>query len=141
MADITNFQLDEDGDPVAELLLPTGETVELTWMSDDDDEVLPGEVELRALADTVLDGMSAEHFEATAETVVEELVDAAFQQLDEEPEEKDFRALAGDLILDGVTVFTDETVALSYIAPNVYPDMGIYVQLDSDFTVADIFAE
>lgn len=140
MADVSDFQLDEDGDPVASLLLPTGKTVVLRWI-DDEDEDLPSEQALRDLTDDALDGLTAEQIEAVEEESVRELTESAFDEDEREIEEEDYRKLAGDMDLVGVTVFTDGTVTLEYVAPHEYPDLAILVQLDEEFGVEDLLVE
>lgn len=140
MADISDFQIDEDGDPIAQILLPTGATVELRWI-DEDDNVPTDEQELRGIADKALDGLSAEQLEAIEADVVTELTDSAFQDEEREIEEEDYRKLAGDMNLTGVNVFTDGTVTLDYEAPRQYPDMMIYVQLDEDYGIEELMVE
>ncbi len=140
MADISNFHLDEDQDPVALILLPTGQSVALRWI-DEDDDLTTDEAELRTLADDALDGLSAEKLEAIEEEVVRELTDSAFEQEERDVEEEDYRKLAGDMELVGVVVFTDGIVALEFVAERNYPDLVISVQLDPDFEVEDLLVE
>lgn len=140
MADITDFHLDEDDDPVALILLPTGQSVALRWI-DEDDELTTDEAQLRTLADEALDGLSAEKLEAIEEEVVRELTESAFEQLEREIEEEDYRKLAGDMELIGVAVFTDGVVTLEFTAEHSYPDLVIYVQLDADYAVDDLLVE
>lgn len=140
MADITDFHLDEDQDPVALILLPTGQSVALRWV-DEDDELPTDEAALRTLADDALDGLSGEKLESIEEEVVRDLTDSAFEQEERDVEEEDYRKLAGDMELIGVTVFTDGIVTLEYLAENSYPDLVIYVQLDPDFAVEDLLVE
>ena len=70
-----------------------------------------------------------------------ELTESAFEQSERDVEEEDYRKLAGDMELTGVTVFTDGVVTLEYAAENNYPDLVIYVQLDPDFAVEDLLVE
>lgn len=140
MADISDFHLDEDQDPVALILLPTGQRVALRWM-DEDDNLTTDEAELRTIADKALDGLSAEKLEAIEEEVVRELTDSAFAEEEREIEEEDYRKLAGDMELIGIAVFTDGVVTLEFIAENNYPDLVIYVQLDDDYGVDDLMVE
>lgn len=140
MADISDFHLDEDQDPVALILLPTGQSVALRWI-DEDDNLTTDEAELRALADDALDGLSAEKLEAIEEEVVRELTESAFEEVEREIEEEDYRKLAGDMDLVGVAVFSDGIVTLEFLAENNYPDLSIYVQLDADYTVEDLLVE
>lgn len=140
MADISTFHLDEDGDPVAELLLPTGATVALRWV-DEDDDLTTDEAELRAMADRALDSMSAEALEAVEAEAVRELTDSTFEEEEREIEEEDYRKLAGDMELTGVTVFTDGVVTLEYLAENEYPDLVIYIQLDDEYQIEDLLVE
>ena len=140
MADITDFHLAEDQDPVALVLLPTGQSVSLRWV-DEDDNLTTDEARLRELADDALDGLSGEKLESIEEDVVRELTESAFEQSERDVEEEDYRKLAGDMELTGVTVFTDGVVTLEYAAENNYPDLVIYVQLDPDFAVEDLLVE
>lgn len=140
MADVTDFHLDEDNDPVAQIMLPTGQTVSLRWV-DEDGDVSTDETELRALADERLDGLSAEKLESIEAEVVRDLTDVAFADSEREIEEEDYRRLAGDMVLMGVSVFTDGIVTLDYTAEQSYPDLSIYVQLDDEFEVEDVLVE
>lgn len=140
MADITDFHLDEDQDPVALVLLPTGQSVSLRWV-DEDDNLTTDEARLRELADDALDGLSGEKLESIEEDVVRELTESAFEQSERDVEEEDYRKLAGDMELTGVTVFTDGVVTLEYLAENEYPDLVIYIQLDDEYQIEDLLVE
>jgi hypothetical protein len=158
MIELEDVDTDEDGALSADVELPGGRRVTVEYEfdeefghgdeDDDDDEDdyvdredLPDLDAMRATVQHALSRLSREILDAREREVTDELVEAAAEDDDEVDLEQARRALAEDIVLDGVVVFGDGGMTLLYIAPEEYPDLIIYCLLDEDLQIDDLMVE
>ncbi|MGW9626882.1 hypothetical protein [Microbacterium sp. NPDC055521] len=160
MIDLDDIDTDEDGALTATVDLPGGRRVIVEYEfdeefdyddddEDDDEEEVPVEREdlpdLDTMQETVkhaLARLTEEILEAREREVVEELIEAAYEDEDDEAGMVEaLQALKDDIALDGVVVFGDGGITLLFIAPEEYPDLIIYCLLDEDLEIDDLMVE
>ncbi len=161
MIELDDIDTDEDGALTATVELPGGRrvTVEYEYEEDferDDDEDeddgldvvddiapedLPDMETMQRTVQHALARLTAEVLDARESDVAEELIEATYEDEDEDDLEEPLAALREDLTLDGVVVFGDGGVTLLYVAPEEYPDLTIYCLLDEDLEVEDLMVE
>lgn len=160
MIELEDVDTDEDGALNASVELPGGRRVTVEYEfdedfeRDDDDEDgdddeddyvepedLPDLDTMQATVQHALARLSKEILDAREREVTDELVEAAAEDDDEVDVEQARRALADDIVLDGVVVFSDGGLTLLYMAPEEYPDLVIYCLLDEDLEIDDLMVE
>ena len=149
MAELSDVEIDDDGEFTATVEFEDGRRVpvdfevaeELEDLGDEDVDVMLDGEDVRAIVQHAVDRLTASAFEGIEDDIVRELTDAAFEEDDGEPGDEDYEALADDLELDSVLVVCDGTVVLAYLAPEQYPDMTIYAQLDDELAIEGLMVE
>lgn len=128
MIELTDIDLDEDGELSAVVALP-GDRQAAVLFALDADEQLDGD-EMLAIAQRTLVALTGEVLDRLEDEIVHELVDADFEGDADSPEASDYALLADELDLQGAIVSSDATLVLVYDAPTQYPTLAIYAELD-----------
>lgn len=159
MIELEDVDTDEDGALSANAELPGGRRVTVQYEFDEeferddddgDDHDDEEDVEREDLPD--LDGMretvrhalarlTEDVLDAREREVAQELTEAAYKDDDDVDLDEAVQTLREDIVLDGVVVFGDGGLTLLYVAPDGYPDLIIYCQLDEDLEVDDLMIE
>ncbi|UWF78382.1 MULTISPECIES: hypothetical protein [Microbacterium] len=162
MIELDDIDTDEDGALTATVELPGGRRVTVEYEFEDDFELLDEDEDedeeddldeglepedlpdMDTMQETVqhaLARLTAEVLDAREREVAESLIEAAYEDEDEDDLEEPLAALREDISLDGVVVFGDGGMTLLYVAPEEYPDLTIYCLLDDDLEIDDIMVE
>ncbi|MFF2495335.1 hypothetical protein [Agromyces sp. NPDC058064] len=133
MIELTDIDLDDDGELSAVVSLPGDRQVAVLFALDDDEQ-LETPVML-ATAQRALTPLTAEQLDRLENEIVRELVDSEFEGEEESAGDGDYALLADELELQGAIVSSDATLVLVYEAPTQYAGLVIYAQLDEDLEI------
>lgn len=133
MIELTDIDLDDDGELSAVVSLPGDRQVAVLFALDDDEQ-LETPVML-ATAQRALTPLTAEQLDRLENEIVRELVDSEFEGEEESAADGDYALLADELELQGAIVSSDATLVLVYEAPTQYAGLVIYAQLDEDLEI------
>ncbi|MFF2277127.1 hypothetical protein [Agromyces sp. NPDC058126] len=133
MIELTDIDLDEDGELSAVVSLPGDRQVAVLFALDEGEE-LESAVML-ATAQRALTPLTAEQLDRLEQEIVRELVDSEFEGGEQEATDDDYTELADEVELQGAIVSSDATLVLVYEAPTQYAGLVIYAQLDEDLEI------
>ncbi|UOQ87750.1 hypothetical protein MUN74_10580 [Agromyces endophyticus] len=128
MIELTDIDLDEDGELSAVVMLPGDRHVAVLFALDDDEQL--GSAEMLAIAQRALAPLTGDELDRLDDEIVHELVDSDFEGGEREAEASDYAVLADELDLQGAIVSSDATLVLVYEAPTQYAGLVIYAELD-----------
>lgn len=133
MIELTDIDLDEDGELSAVVALPGDRQVAVLFALDDDEQ-LESDVML-VTAQRALTPLTAEQLDRLEHEIVRELVDSEFEGGEQSASDDDYTELADELELQGAIVSSDATLVLVYEAPTQYTGLVIYAQLDEELEI------
>lgn len=133
MIELTDIDLDEDGELSAVVALPGDRQVAVLFALDDGEEL--ESAEMLATAQRALTPLTAEQLDRLEQEIVGELVASEFEGGEQEPTDDDYTELADELELQGAIVSSDATLVLVYEAPTQYTGLVIYAQLDEGLEI------
>jgi hypothetical protein len=133
MIELTDIDLDEDGELSAVVSLPGDRQVAVLFALDDDEQLEAPE--MLAIAQRALAPLTAEELDRLDDEIVHELVDSDFEGAERAPEAADYAALDEELDLQGAIVSSDATLVLVYEAPTQYAGLVIYAELDESLLI------
>ncbi|MFF2272890.1 hypothetical protein ACFVTX_11485 [Agromyces sp. NPDC058136] len=133
MIELTDIDLDEDGELSAVVALPGDRQVAVLFALDDDEQ-LESDVML-VTAQRALTPLTAEQLDRLEQEIVRELVDSEFEGGEQTASDDDYTELADELELQGAIVSSDATLVLVYEAPTQYAGLVIYAQLDEGLEI------
>lgn len=133
MIELTDIDLDEDGELSAVVALPGDRQVAVLFALDDDEQ-LESDVML-VTAQRALTPLTAEQLDRLEQEIVRELVDSEFEGGEQPASDDDYTELADELELQGAIVSSDATLVLVYEAPTQYTGLVIYAQLDEELEI------
>ncbi|GAA1959574.1 hypothetical protein [Agromyces allii] len=128
MIELTDIDLDDDGELSAVVSLPGDRQAAVLFALDDDERY--DAAEMLAITQRALVPLTGEVLDRLEDEIVHELVDSDFEGDADAPEASDYALLAGELDLQGAIVSSDATLVLVYDAPTQYPSLAIYAELD-----------
>ncbi|WP_022888855.1 hypothetical protein [Agromyces italicus] len=132
MIELTDIDLDDDGELSAVVSLPGDRQVAVLFALDDGEALET--TEMLATAQRALTPLTAEPLDRLEAEIVRELVDSEFEG-DDEASDDDYTELADELELQGAIVSSDATLVLVYEAPTQYAGLVIYAQLDEGLEI------
>jgi len=133
MIELTDIDLDEDGELSAVVMLPGDRQVAVLFALDDDEQL--GSAEMLAIAQRALAPLTGDELDRLDDEIVHELVDSDFEGGEREAEASDYAVLADELDLQGAIVSSDATLVLVYEAPTQYAGLVIYAELDETLLI------
>lgn len=133
MIELTDIDLDDDGELSAVVSLPGDRQVAVLFALDDDEQVETPV--MLATAQRALTPLTAEQLDRLEHEIVRELVDSEFEGEEEAAGDGDYALLADELELQGAIVSSDATLVLVYEAPTQYAGLVIYAQLDEELEI------
>lgn len=133
MIELTDIDLDDDGELSAVVALPGDRQVAVLFALDDDEQL--ESAEMLATAQRALTPLTAEQLDRLEQEIVRELVDSEFEGGEQGPNDDDYTELADELELQGAIVSSDATLVLVYEAPTQYAGLVIYAQLDEELQI------
>ncbi|MCD5345730.1 hypothetical protein [Agromyces sp. S2-1-8] len=133
MIELTDIDLDEDGELSAVVSLPGDRQVAVLFALDDDEQLEAPE--MLAIAQRALAPLTAEELDRLDDEIVHELVDSDFEGAERSHEAADYAALDEELDLQGAIVSSDATLVLVYEAPTQYAGLVIYAELDESLLI------
>ncbi|ANJ28346.1 hypothetical protein [Agromyces aureus] len=133
MIELTDIDLDEDGELSAVVSLPGDRQAAVLFALDDDERF--DATEMLAITQRALVPLTGEVLDNLEDEIVHELVDSDFEGDADTPEASDYALLAGELDLQGAIVSSDATLVLVYDAPSQYPGLAIYAELDDALAI------
>lgn len=133
MIELTDIDLDDDGELSAVVALPGDRQVAVLFARDDDEQFEAAE--MLAITQRALAPLTGEELDRLDDEIVHELVDSDFEGGDASPEASDYAVLADELDLQGAIVSSDATLVLVYEAPTQYAGLVIYAELDEALVI------
>ena len=136
MTELTDIEIDEDGELSASAALPGGREIAVLFALDEDGAPLDA-AEMQGIAETALDRLTEADLDRIDAEVAVELAAAAAEDTGAEVDEA---SVAAELELQGVIVTPEGVLVLVYEAPTLYPEMVVYCQLDDELEIVELSA-